>query len=112
MSKKLHLPIHGEDWIDGLTNRYIVMSISNSTPVLAMFWAQNGMAYTDCLINATVYSKADILENIDRYNNGLSTAAIPLTRAALALIGLYPIGMCPSALDDFLTIETFVGTEV
>ncbi len=111
MSKGLYLPDMGNDWIDGCTDLYIVIGLSRSLPELTMFWTANECGYTSTPFNAGRFAGSQVRANIDRYNNGLSSVAVPLTRTALALLGLYPMVIDHSALDNFLTIEKITETD-
>jgi hypothetical protein len=108
MAKGLYLPDMGTDWLEGCEDLYIVISLSRSLPELTMFWTANEWGYTSTLINAGRFPGLQIRAGIDKYNNGLSTVAVPLTRRALGLLGLYPLSIDHTVLDEFLTIEKIV----
>lgn len=108
---KHYLPDMGNDWLDGCIDQYIIIGLSRSLPELTMFWTANECNYTSTLINAGKFEGVTVRANLDRYNDGISTVAVPLTRAALTLLGLYPLSIDHSVLDNFLTIEKIAETQ-
>lgn len=95
----------GTDWLEGCEDQYIVLSLTHSTPEVTMFWNAHESDYTSSIITAGRFDGGLIRAQIDRYNNGLSTVAVPLTSAALSILGLYIVVADYKMLDAFLTIE-------
>lgn len=83
-------------------DKYIIVSLKHSKPEFTMFWRPNGIGYTCSLVNAGVYSKEQVVGRPYYYNDGLNTVAVPLTRAALATLGLYTVVADSSMLDKFM----------
>lgn len=108
---KLVLPDMGNDWIEGCVDQYIILSLSHSTREFAMFWNGDETNYTATPINAGRFTGDQVRANIDRYNDGLSSVAVPLTRTGLGLLGLYPTGFAYNSIDAFLTIDKIAETQ-
>jgi len=107
---KLVLPDMGTDWLEGCNDEYIILSLSHSTKEVSMFW-RNEYTYTSSPINAGRFGGELVRANPDRYNNGLGSVAVPLTRTALTILGLYPVAVDYTTLDAFLTIEKVAETQ-
>jgi hypothetical protein len=103
MADKQVLPTFGDDWLDGLRGFYIILSLKHSTSEFSMFWAKGECGYTCSLLNAGRYSEAVVAKHPDRYNDGINTVAVPLTMAALEILGLYTVCADLTAIDAFLT---------
>lgn len=103
--EKIHtLPDFGDDWLEDLRDMYIILSLSKSNHQITMFWLAHDLGYTDSIISAGLYHKDQVLARIDRYNNGISTVAIPCTRDALCTLGLYPVVADYTNIDKFMTL--------
>ena len=99
---KLILPEVGEDWLDGLVDRYIILSLKHSTPESSMFWKGNRLGYTCSLLNAGLYWKEEIMNEPTYYNDGLNALAIPCTQAALETLGIFTVTADYSMIRIFL----------
>lgn len=66
---------------------YFIISPEKSTSAEVVFWRPNNSGYTTCPFAAGTYTKEQIQENPNYYNNGLSSLAIPLTNEDLHQIG-------------------------
>jgi len=65
----------------------------------------NDRGYTPYPVQAGTYRRDQILAKPWHYNDGINTVAIPLTRAALSLIGF-------SVTVDFDSLEQFANRSV
>lgn len=88
-TKRLSLPDFGNDWFSDMRGQYIILSRKHSTEDVTMFFKPNCQGYTDCLINAGIYSKTEAIIHARYYGDDI--VVVPLTRDALATLGLYPI---------------------
>lgn len=101
----LTLPHLGDDWLPGLKDYYIILSLKHSSKEASMFWLPNDCGYTYCFLAAGKYRKQDVVRNLHYYNDGIGTVAIPCTEHALAVLGLYTIAVDYSMLHIFLSKE-------
>lgn len=108
---KLYLPDMGNDWIRDCTGKYIILSLKHSTPEFSMFWLPDNCGYTTCLANAGRYDRSLVLEQINYYNDGVNTIAVPLTVTALNILGIATILADYKMIDAFLTIEKVAETQ-
>lgn len=89
MADIIILPDFGQDWFYEMRDKYVILSVGHSNPDVTMFFKAHCLGYTDCLINAGVFTEAEIRIHLQYY--GADIVAVPLTRDALATLGLYPI---------------------
>ncbi len=86
---QLKLPDFGQDWFADLRGKYIILSHKKSDNHVTMFFKPHCLGYTDCLLNAGIYTEAETIIHLDYYGDDIS--AIPCTRDAFATLGLYPV---------------------
>lgn len=89
MADTLKLPDFGQDWFADMRDKYVILSVKHSTDDITMFFKSNCAGYTDCLINAGVYTKTEVMRHVQYYGGDI--LAVPLTRDAFTTLGLYPI---------------------
>lgn len=104
MKKRMQLPDFGEDWFSDMRGRYVILSRKHSDNDVTMFFKAHCLGYTDCLINAGTFSKTEAVIHLDYYKDEI--AVIPLTRDALATLGLYPV------VADYSRLELFAAKEM
>lgn len=104
----LQLPDFGQDWFAGMRGKYVILSVKHSTDDVTMFFKSNCAGYTDCLINAGIYTETEVVRHVQYY--GRDILAVPLTRAALTTLGLYPIVADYDKVRLFLT-KRIAGTQ-
>ena len=104
--KKLVLPEVGDDWLDGLVDQYIIISLKHSTNEVTMFWRANCLGYTCSPLNAGKYCKEVIEGHMMYYNDGLNSLAIPCTQAALEILGIFTV------LADYNMNHIFLNKEI
>lgn len=102
----LTLPNMGDDWINGCTGQYIILSLKHSTPEFTMFWLPGDLGYTPHLVNAGRYSMERVLSMPGYYNDGINAIAVPLTQTALTILGLHTV------LADYTMVESFYNRKV
>lgn len=105
MSTKKVLPSIGADWLHGLRDMYIILSLKHSSLETAMFWQANCAGYTCSLVNAGKYSKEEIEGSLGYFNNGIDAIAIPCTQAAFETLGIFSVAVDFSITKVFLTKE-------
>lgn len=66
---------------------YIIINPEQSTERTVVFWRPNNAGYTTCPFAAGIYTKEQIEESPNYYNNGFKSIAIPLTDSDLNEIG-------------------------
>lgn len=101
---RLVLPDFGNDWFYGMRDRYIILSVKHSTKEVTMFFKAHCQGYTDCLINAGIFTKTEIIIHLRYYQNDI--IAVPLTRDAFTTLGLYPI------VADYERVKLFAPKEI
>jgi hypothetical protein len=106
LDKKLVLPEVGDDWLEGLVGKYIIVSLKHSTKELTMFWRANCLGYTCSMLNAGKYDKATIEGHMMYYNDGLNSMAVPCTQAALETLGIFTV------LADYDMNRIFLSKEI
>lgn len=84
----LHIPEPSNDWIEGFTGNYVILSLKHSQPDAFVFWRADDRGYTPFLFNAGFYSRAQIEAAPNYYNDGFNAVAVPLTFSALTLLDL------------------------
>lgn len=73
------------------------------------FWMANDCGYTEYLCQAGIYTQERVTTHIGRYNDGISTIAIPLTATALGELGLvFEFNISQETLERFLSVERAV----
>ena len=103
---KLVLPEVGDDWLDGLVDQYIIVSLKHSTRESTMFWKSNSLGYTCSPFNAGKYCKEVIEDHMMYYNDGLNAMAVPCTQAALETLGIFTV------LADYNMNHIFLNREI
>lgn len=56
---------------------FYIVSLKRSTPTSILWWGPDARGYTDDMRHAGRFTEAEIRSNVERYNNGISTRAIP-----------------------------------
>lgn len=102
---KFALPEIGGDWLAGLVDQYVILSLKTSSKEVSMFWMPHGLGYTCSLLNAGRFTRQEVEENMLYYNDGVDAVAVPCTGAALATLGLYEVVADYSMLKIFLIRE-------
>jgi hypothetical protein len=103
-NNRLVLPDFGQDWFSEMRGRYIILSLKHSTKEITMFFKAHCLGYTDCLINAGIFTKTEIIIHLGYYKGDI--IAVPLTRDAFCTLGLYPI------VADYDKAKLFVAKEI
>lgn len=98
------LPTVGNDWLFGLRDMYVVLSLKHSKPDKPMFWMSGDVGYTEYFVNCGIYTKSQIQGQIWYYNDGINAVAVPLTATAFSKLG-FKIVIDLAALDSFLNRE-------
>lgn len=94
------LPEVGTDWLFGLRDMYIILSLKHSTKEVPMFWKSGDCGYTEYLVNCGIYSKSQIDGQIWYYNDGINAVAVPLTATAFRTLG-FQIVIDLAHIDQF-----------
>ena len=108
---KPYLPDMGTDWIEGMEDRYVILSLTHSTPEFTMFWLPGNLGYTTCLANAGKYDVSLIQQKMGYYNDGINTVAVPLTITALNILGIATVLADYKMIDAFMTIDRTAETQ-
>jgi hypothetical protein len=106
MTIKIVLPDFGTDWFRDMPGMYIILSLKHSTREMSMFWLPDDCGYTSTLVNAGLYTRAQIETQPFYYNDGINTVSIPCTMAAFATLGI------DTVLVDYAMLKAFLNKEV
>ncbi len=104
--RKLVLPEVGDDWLDGLVDQYIIISLKHSTKENTMFWRANCLGYTSSMLNAGKYCREIVEGRLEYYNDGLNCMAVPCTLEALETLGVFTV------LADYNMVKIFLNKEI
>ncbi len=106
MAIKPVLPEVGNDWLDGLRDHYIILSLKHSSLEVAMFWKADDSGYTGSLANAGKYARREVESALGYYNDGVNTIAIPCTQAAFETLGMFTV------VVDFNMVKVFFTKQI
>ncbi len=106
MATKPVLPEVGSDWLFGLRDRYIILSLKHSSLEVAMFWKADDAGFTGSLVNAGKYTREEVESALGYYNDGINAVAIPCTQAAFETLGIFAV------VVDFDMVKVFLTKEI
>lgn len=93
------------DWIEGYENKYVIVSLKRSTLTNGvLYWKPNECGYTPYLMCALFLHQDKVSNALDRYNDGLSTIAVPCTDSYFKMMGLVNGYLSEENIDRLLTV--------